>query len=496
MTLTNNRFLYGDIHNHNSLGYGLGSLERSIEIAKTHLDFFAFTGHSSWHDMPAMEAGRHKRWLEGFDKLKAAWPNVQQLTSAANEADDFVSFLGFEWHSSQYGDQCVILPEDSHPLVFPDNVKDLRSYCLEQRGLMIPHHLAYKTGHRGVNWEVFTDECSPVVEIVSEHGSSENDRGGYDYFNHSMGGRVTSNTAIAALKTGKQFGFAGSSDNHRGFPGAYDEGLMGVWAPSLDRSAILTAIRNRRTVALTGDRISVDYQVNGNPMGSTCSSGTTAEVDYSVVASDEIDYVDVILNGKRTGRINPDESGLNMDFDRPFLIRFEFGWGPWRDMDLDRVCDWAFRIHVSEGRLLDVTPCLRSGPFDENRRHRIAHHADAATVQSYTGRTGAYRQNPNQSIVLKMDGSASTEIRLSMSQPVVMEHATTVGQLALSSDAVFTGAFPAESCLFHRPVEASSHEMSGSFKAELQPGQNFMYLHVRQINGQHAWASPTFIHAG
>jgi hypothetical protein len=47
--------LYGDIHNHNAHGYGTGSIERSLEIARTHLDFFSFTGHSSWHDMPSME---------------------------------------------------------------------------------------------------------------------------------------------------------------------------------------------------------------------------------------------------------------------------------------------------------------------------------------------------------------------------------------------------------------------------------------------------------
>ena len=37
------------------MGYDIGSLERSVDIARTYLDFFAFTGHSSWHDM---EGGR------------------------------------------------------------------------------------------------------------------------------------------------------------------------------------------------------------------------------------------------------------------------------------------------------------------------------------------------------------------------------------------------------------------------------------------------------
>ena len=34
----------------------------SIDVARTHLDFFAFTGHSSWHDMEPMEGGRESHW--------------------------------------------------------------------------------------------------------------------------------------------------------------------------------------------------------------------------------------------------------------------------------------------------------------------------------------------------------------------------------------------------------------------------------------------------
>jgi hypothetical protein len=34
---------WGDLHNHNSVGYARGSLERTYEIAKEHLDFLAFT---------------------------------------------------------------------------------------------------------------------------------------------------------------------------------------------------------------------------------------------------------------------------------------------------------------------------------------------------------------------------------------------------------------------------------------------------------------------
>jgi hypothetical protein len=130
---TNTQILFGDIHNHNALGYGIGSLERSIDIARTHLDFFAFTGHSSWHDIEPMEGGREKHWYDGFARLEEAWPSVQGLIADANRDNEFSAFLGFEWHSSRFGDQCVVYPTDHEMMVFPDHVQKLRKHCQEKR---------------------------------------------------------------------------------------------------------------------------------------------------------------------------------------------------------------------------------------------------------------------------------------------------------------------------------------------------------------------------
>ncbi|MBW3598341.1 MAG: DUF3604 domain-containing protein, partial [Planctomycetes bacterium] len=42
-----------------------------------------------------------------------------------------------------------------------------------------------------------------------------------------------------------------SSDDHRGYPGAYGEGLVAVWASELSPAAIVDAVRKRRTYAVT-----------------------------------------------------------------------------------------------------------------------------------------------------------------------------------------------------------------------------------------------------
>ncbi|MDP6172957.1 MAG: hypothetical protein QGF09_02175 [Rhodospirillales bacterium] len=141
--------VYGDIHNHNAHGYGLGSIERSVEIARGHLDFFAFTDHSSWHDLGSFDGGAEAHFNNGFKSLAETWPRVQDVIAAANRDGDFCSFLGFEWHSNMFGDQCVVFPDDHQPICYAGDVPELRRFCLERNALMIPRHMAYPKGRRG-----------------------------------------------------------------------------------------------------------------------------------------------------------------------------------------------------------------------------------------------------------------------------------------------------------------------------------------------------------
>jgi len=485
------RILYGDIHNHNAHGYGVGSIGRSLEVARTHLDFFAFTGHSSWHDMPAMEGGRERHWIDGFKRLKDTWPRVQQVIAGGNRDGEFCAFLGFEWHSSQWGDQCVVFPGDGRPLYYAADPERLRRFCVEERALMIPHHLAYPKGRRGVNWDCFTEACTPVVEIYSEHGNAEDDRGPFAYFSHSMGGRETANTARAALAAGLRFGFVGSSDDHAGFPGAYGEGLMAALVTDFTRAAIFEAIRARRTYALTGDRIEVDFTVGGAPMGATISAGRHAEVAFAVQGRDELDVVELIQDGRVVHRAHADEAAA---LSGTVQVRLEWGWGPWGALALERICDWAMRVQVEGGRIVRFFPCLQSMPFDEQRRHRFERHGETGlAIRSYTARNNAYRENPNQSVVLEIEGGAETVLKLALTEPVAQESAHALGDLQRGSANLFTGPFPKEGYQWHRLVPRAASALEGACTLEVPAGRSHVYLRARQKNGQLAWASPVFM---
>jgi len=57
------------------------------------------------------------------------------------------------------------------------------------------------------------------------------------------------------------FGFTAGGE-HEGV------GVTGVYATDLTREAIFEALRERRTYGTTGDRIIVDWRLDGHPMGS------------------------------------------------------------------------------------------------------------------------------------------------------------------------------------------------------------------------------------
>lgn len=185
------------------------------------------------------------------------------------------------------------------------------------------------------------------------------------------------------------------------------------------RAAILDAIRARRTYALTGDRIEIDFSADGKPMGETLSARPAVEVAYDVRGRDEMDVVELIQDGRIVHRGHPGPGAINWSAPgQPVQVRLEWGWGPWGDLALERTCDWEMQVSVEGGRLLRHFPCLQSGPFDEVRRHRLERNGDGLAITSFTSRRGAYRLNPNQSVILEIAGDASTRIGLSLVRPV------------------------------------------------------------------------------
>jgi hypothetical protein len=337
---------------------------------------------------------------------------------------------------------------------------------------------------------------TPLLEIYSEHGNAESDEGPFDYIRHSMGGRWTPNTYQAVLDAGYRVGALASSDDHLGYPGAYGEGLAAIQAKELTREALFDALRNRRTYGVTGDRIRLDFRLNGKPMGSEIPYTRNRRIEVSAVGWDAIKAVEVIKNGRVVHRDFPIDRKVSSDLRRArFLVKLEFGWGPWADLAMPRVCDWDFEVDIDGGRIVEVQPCFQCGPLDEERRNRIFNRSDdGLTVQSYTSRLQAFAERPTNAVVLRIDGALNSSVNVILNKPSDKALRKNIGELYESNEVLFTGPFPDESMLIHRPVPEAAAKTSFDITDD-SPGDraDWYYIRVEQQNGHLAWSSPVWV---
>jgi len=492
------QLFWGDMHNHNAVGYAKGSLERSIEIAREHLDFFAFTGHASWHDVPIMPGDRHMKWLNGFDVHTKHWPKTRKLIKEAN-SESFVAFLGYEWHSSEFGDYHIIFPEDQPDLYLPDHVDKLLDFAKEKNALAIPHHVGYKWPWRGANWNYFRPEVTPVVEIFSEHGNCVSDRSPFPMIRHSNGGRQTSNTIHYQLARGLRFGFVASTDDHLGYPGAYGEGIVGIWAEKLTPASLFEAIWNRRIYASTGERTLLDVTLNGHPMGSELSAMQERTFEIYVEGQDSIEMIELIRNGRVIKRHFP-EDDITAPLTSPSRAkcRIQYGWGPWAALSLGRICTWDMTITIKGGRFAGVERCFQCGPFSEDLRDKlrlISEHE--IQLQSFTSREECFAEDPTKSIICDIEANPEAKLTVTLSQPSNRIIEVPLKDLIEDNVIDFTGVFTSESLIIHRLVAPGEYSANIQWQDQQsssdQQGADWYYVRVRHHNGHLTWSSPIWV---
>jgi hypothetical protein len=149
-----------------------------------------------------------------------------------------------------------------------------------------------------------------AIEVFSEHRRSED-------------------WATGFLTRGYRMGIMASSDGHKGNPGyghlwlkrpvdwnTQETGmaLMAVQAEELTRESIFNAIYNRRTYATSGDRIILDFRVNGRPMGSEIQSEEAPGIFLQVIGTDKIEKVEIKRNSRVVKEYFPGADSLEIQW--------------------------------------------------------------------------------------------------------------------------------------------------------------------------------------
>ncbi|RMB57222.1 PHP domain-containing protein [Tessaracoccus antarcticus] len=486
----------GDLHNHCGISYGHGSLEDALTNARLQLDFASVTGHAAWPDIPDEErlAGLRQYHLEGFARLRGQWETVLERTEAANVEGKFVTFPSFEWHSMEYGDHCIYAEGGSLPLLDSPTLVALRAdvralVAPGRRMMMVPHHVGYRRGFRGANWEAFDSELTPIVEMVSMHGAAETDDGPRPYL-HTMGPVDGDSTVWRAWEQGLRFGVIGSTDHHSAHPGSHGYGRAMVWASGLSRSALWDGIAARQTYAVTGDPMVVATTVGGAPMGGEARVEGPVPITYEVRGLDRLTSVEVLRNNVVIHRSFPVEVSAGT-----WLTGVSFGWG-----ESGVPTDWTVRVSIEGGCLEAVEPRLHghdivdpTAALPERYAFSAWRHVDDHTVELTTRTQGnpTVRTDATQGMSLRVTGDERTVVEISANGRIFR---APLGRLKEGSVTGYLDGFVSGAVKLHRAVRESATVLVESIVDDT-PREKTSWYSVRasQINDQHAWSSPTWV---
>lgn len=488
---------FGDIHNHCNISYGFGSLANALKEARNQLDFCSVTGHGLWPDI--FEKNEDTSFIvdfhnKGFKKLHENWQNTKNQISAANEEDKFVTFQSYEMHSLEFGDHHILSPDDNLELYKGSSPSQIISN-LSQEAIAIPHHIAYTPGYRGINWDTYNSDISPIIEVYSKHGCSVSEESDGQYL-HTMGPRDGRNTVYSGLLKGKRFGFTASTDHHAGYPGSYGDGITAVLSEALTREYMWEALKNGRTYALTGDRIRCRFTVDDHYMGSLIKESKSHNINLKVEA---VDYVEkaVVYKNLEPVKIIYKEDLKSSTKQGKYKIRIESGWGrkatPFK---------WLNSILIKNGKLLSVDPCFRgqsvlapiegeeySDNVNKLDNKIIQQDEERAVWQCTTFKNPSTRHSATGAIVIEVEGNLSTRLEIEFNEKRV-----SVGMHELLEHGIsgHMKSYNSEAFLIHKAV----HDTAYIFEMNCFTGSvsgDFFHAEVHQTNGQSAWISPIFI---
>ena len=311
------RIYWGDLHVHTTFSDGALDIDNAYHYARdiVKLDIMAVTDHDVGFDLSGMSSASKRQ--------AHRWKKTQQAANSYYEPGKFVTFRGFEWTSNNFGHRNIYFPgaeiEDYIATLDSDyslyEMKPSHYYKIigSRKSIIIPHHTLVAT-----EWDYY-DPREHLVEIYSTWGRTEYSGNiGWDKPDNPKGG------ALEGLKRGYRFGFIGGSDAHDSCGGKcypsppalnlnYRSGLMAVFAEELTRESIYEALKARRTYATTGERIYLNFIVDGALMGSEIEKkqGQTIEGSIEAFGTRPFRSVELIQDGIVIKTIITDSDSVN-----------------------------------------------------------------------------------------------------------------------------------------------------------------------------------------
>lgn len=296
--LPQRRIYWGDLHVHTVESDGLGTVSSAYRYGRdaAGLDFASVTDH-----------------LNGVTQV------VRENAEAYNEPGRFVTFNAFELSGIRDGGGDAILyfrsPSAKYENLIPtvggrmagtqgniDDVARLVEKINQRNVIIVPHNHA---GNYNAYRKGFDNESVRLIEVYSVWGNSEVSTPPMRpyYFNRKP------RSVQQALALGYKTGMIGSGDDHSGKPGfgswlrltrAHQSGLVAAYSTALTREGLWDALWNRRVYGTSGERIVLDFSLNGRPMGTIMKAAEARQrrMKVFVLGTADLKEVSIVKNNE------------------------------------------------------------------------------------------------------------------------------------------------------------------------------------------------------
>jgi hypothetical protein len=473
------RIYWGETHGHSGYAEGIGTVDYFMRYARddARLDFVTHSEHDTALD-------------------RAEWELMRRTVAQYDAPGRFIPYLGYEWTmiATNGGHHNVLyrVTEGAEPisaLEFPTLSRlyqGLRDRYATKDVVVIPH------AHNPGDYRFSDTALEPLVEIMSMHGN-------FEWF------------AEAYLSHGHEVGFVAASDDHLSHPGysspkntslAQSGGLGAVLAPVRTRDAIFDNLKAHRTYATTGERMIVDFAVNGTAMGGRAQYATERRIQGRVIGTAPIESVAIMKNGEVIWRRDESIDAVGSGGDQTFLLSFESESVPGQPRDMPRGWrHWRGTMTIAGATLVRAEPLhfrnveAQSMSLDGNvARFATLTRGDTSSIRLVLRDAG-----PSTTLALALEDAAETGGAPPMFRPPARVPGGNVelrlGELdggRLVQPMPFDGY--ADGIVLKRLREADRRDVSIEFTDAESPHQgDYYYMRVRQIDDAVAWSSPVWV---
>ena len=456
---------WSDMHAQSGETIGVGTAREYFDFARNKA-FLDIAGHQG----------------NDFQITDAFWQHLNELTADYNEDNRFMTLPGYEWSGNTglggdhnvwyrtegrpiYRSSRALISDRTHPendvLSTPDLIEKLR----DEDAIVVAH-----VGGRYADIKYAHDaKLEPSVEVHSSWGT-------FEWILRD------------AFESGYRVGIVGSSDGHKGRPGAEYPGdsqfgsyggLTCHLLPKLDRNTFFDAFRKRRHYATTGARIYLDVTASLGDDTLQIGDIVTTDLDqlelkFNVIGTAPIERLD-IFNGLdliKTIRTWNDQSPLSR-------LRVTCAGQHYRGRG--RLVKWDVSTTFSDGKIVRISPVNFWNP---NRQPQQTSPTEAVWKTVTTGGSSSVDfWLDNVALAGKINVQTNFESWSSL-----------LGDIDKNGVSVDCGGMDIRLHIERLPEILDEHSLSGKQSFAIENGlEQRLYIRVTQEDGHQAWSSPIYV---